>query len=70
MPASREELELLPEEHRRRVKEAYFQRVRSNKSPDDGLRREDFLCGAVIAGFVPVSDTPTTTIAFALGKAP
>ncbi|KZV61381.1 hypothetical protein PENSPDRAFT_739906 [Peniophora sp. CONT] len=69
-PASREELEALSEADRKRVKETYYQRVGQSRSPTDGLRREDFLCGATIIGFVPVAGTPDTTIALVLGKAP
>ncbi|VDB96786.1 unnamed protein product [Peniophora sp. CBMAI 1063] len=69
--ATRDDLETLPEADRRRVKETFFQRVKSNRTPEDGLRRGDFLCGAIITGFVPVADTSgKATIAFALGKAP
>lgn len=65
-PATREELNALSESARMQVKAAYFQRV-STRSPPDGLRRHDFLRGAVIMGVQPVDDD---TVALALGKAP
>lgn len=66
MPATRDELNMLPEADRKQVKEAYHQRVSSMLSAD-GLRRQDFARGAVMVGVEPIAEG---TIALILGNAP
>ncbi|VDB96785.1 unnamed protein product [Peniophora sp. CBMAI 1063] len=62
--ATREELYALPETEREEVREAHRQRTAVSASVD-GLRRRDFLRGAVIMGVQPLNDE---TIALVLGK--